>query len=165
MVVLNLSLNELKLIAKGRDIKGYKRLSNYRLWRTFFESESVKESEKNFHDKRIEKIRFSKSKLKEIRRRFYEIKNKKNLWKSKIKETETNLLELKNNFFKLKKYFDYDDIEYKGIRDLRNLLKLSINDYCYKPIITNDTFNSNYIEYKSKGIKIKSYQLKNVLIW
>ena len=79
-------------------------MSGDRLWVTFFESESVKESEKNFHDTRIEKIRFSKSKIKEIRRRFYEIKNKKNLSKSKIKETETNLFELKNNLFKLKKY-------------------------------------------------------------
>ena len=165
MIVLNLSLNKLKLIAKSRGIKGYKRLSDDRLWGSFFESESVKESGKNFHDTRIEKIRFSKSKIKEIRRRFYEIKNKKNLSKWKIKETETSLFELKNNLFKLKKHFDYDDIEYKGIRDLGNLFKLSIDDYCYKPIITNDAFNSNCIEYKSKGIKIKSYQLKNILIW
>ena len=43
----------------------------------------------------------------------------------------------------MKKYYDHDDIEYKGIRDLRNL------SY-HKPIKTNDAFNRNYAEYESK---------------
>ena len=63
--------------------------------------------------------------------------------------TERYLRELEKNIFKPKKYYDYDDIEYKGIRDIENLYDLSINKDYYKPIIINDTFNSNYIEYKS----------------
>ena len=64
----------------------------------------------------------------------------------------------------LKKYYDYDDIKYKGIRDVRNLFNLSIDEYCNKPIRTNSGFNNNYIEYESKGDKEKFYQLKNILI-
>ena len=53
----------------------------------------------------------------------------------------------------MKKY-DYDDIKYKEIRDIRNLFNLSIDQDHYKPIIINNAFNSNYIEYESKGDKL-----------
>ena len=46
--MLNLSLNELKLIVKSRGIKGYKIMSEDRLLRALNASESVKDSEKNF---------------------------------------------------------------------------------------------------------------------
>ena len=113
---------------------------------------------------RIEKIRkefngsrhtFSKSKINEIRRNLYEIENEKNLFVSKIKEIEKNLTELEGNLSKTKKYYDYNDIEYKEIRDVKDLFDLSIDeDYC-KPIITNGAFNNNYIQYESKGDKGK----------
>ena len=86
----------------------------------------------------------------EIRRNIYE--NEKNLSASKVKEIEKNL-ELGNNFSKLKKYYDHDDTECKRIRDVRNLFSLPIDENYYKPIITNDAFNSNYIEYESKEDK------------
>ena len=85
---------------------------------------------KNLDNARIKKIgedfnklkdRFLKPKIKEIRRNLYEIENKKNLSKSKIKEIEQNLIELEESLFKLNKYYDYDDIEYKEIRDLANV--------------------------------------------
>ena len=41
--ILNLSLNELKLITKSRGIKGYKSMSEERLFSSLNESESVKE--------------------------------------------------------------------------------------------------------------------------
>ena len=44
--MLNLSLNELKVIAKIRRIKFYKSMSEKRLISSINESESVKESEK-----------------------------------------------------------------------------------------------------------------------
>ena len=53
----NLSLNELKLIAKGKGIKDYKSMSEHILLMSLNESELVKESEKNFDDARIEKIK------------------------------------------------------------------------------------------------------------
>ena len=51
------------------------------------------------------------------------------------------------NWKTVKKYHDYDDIEFKGIRDVKNLLPLSIDEDYYKPIRTNSSFNDNYIEY------------------
>ena len=51
------------------------------------------------------------------------------------------------NWKRVKKYHDYDDIEFKGIRDVKNLLHLSIDEDYYKPITTNSSFNDNYIEY------------------
>ena len=51
------------------------------------------------------------------------------------------------NWKRVKKYHDYDDIEFKGIRDVKNLLYLSIDEDYYKPIRTNSSFNDNYIEY------------------
>ena len=45
----------MKLIAKSRDIKGYKSMSEERLLSSLNESESVKESEKNFDDARIKR--------------------------------------------------------------------------------------------------------------
>ena len=58
--------------------------------------------------------------MKKIRKNLYEIENKNNLSKSKIKKIEENLYELEKSLFKLNKYYDYDDIEYKGIRDIEN---------------------------------------------
>ena len=54
--MLNLSLNELGLVAKSRCIKGYKSLSKKRLLSVLSESELI-ESEKNSSDKRLKKIR------------------------------------------------------------------------------------------------------------
>ena len=50
--MLNLSLNKLKLIGKSRDIKCYKSMSGNRLLSAFNVSESLKESGKNFDDKK-----------------------------------------------------------------------------------------------------------------
>ena len=72
-----------------------------------------------------------------------------------MKEIERNLLELEENLFKPKKYYDYDDTEYKGIRDGKDLLDLSIDEDYYKPILTNGAFNNSYIYHESKGNKGK----------
>ena len=100
-----------------------------------------------------------------IRRSLYEIESKINLSTQKIKEIQKNLPELKKNLSELKKCYDYDDIEYKYkiIRDVRNLFNLSIGEDYYKPIKANDAFNSNYIEYESKGDKNKTLSIKKYL--
>ena len=66
------------------------------------------------------------------------------------------LLELEKNIFQLKRYYDFDDIEYEGIRDMGYLFDLSIDEDYYKPMITIEAFNSNYIKYESKGDKDKT---------
>ena len=128
----------------------------------------MKESEKsfddikpkiNFYKPRIEKIRkefneskhkLSESKINEIRRNLYEIENEMNLFAPKIKEIERNLLELEENLFKPKRYYDYDDTKYKGIRDVKDLFDFSIDEDYYKPIKTNGAFKNNYIQYERK---------------
>ena len=41
---------------------------------------------------------------------------------------------LEESIFKLNKYYDYDDIEYKGIRNVENLFNQSTDEGYYKPI-------------------------------
>ena len=123
--MLNLSLKELKVIAKMRGIKGYKGMSEGELLN------ALNLSEKKIFKARIEKIKkefnesrykFSKSKINEIRRNLYEIENEEDLSAAKIKKIRRNLLELEENLFKPedlskpKRYYDYDDTEYKGIK-------------------------------------------------
>ena len=70
---------------------------------------------------------------------------------------------MKKNISKLKRYHDYDDIEYRGIRDVKNVFDLSVDENYYKPIKTNDTFNSIYIEYESKGDRNKTLSIRKYL--
>ena len=78
--MVNLSLNKLKLISKSRCIEGYISMSKERLLSVLNESESV-ESEKNFDDARITKIKDDFNELRDL----YEIENKNNLLTQKIK--------------------------------------------------------------------------------
>ena len=54
--MINLSLNELKLIGKSRGIRGYKSMSKEGLLSALSKSESIK-SGKNLDDVKIKKIR------------------------------------------------------------------------------------------------------------
>ena len=167
----NLSLDELKQIAKMRRIKNYKNMSKERLLSAHDKSESA-ESKNNFDNARIKTIKedlnkltyvFSKSKIREIRKNLYEIKNPKNLSKSKIKEIEQNLIESEQSLSKLNKFYYYDDTEYQEIRDVANLFNQSTDADYYKPIWTKSVFNGNYIEYESKGDKNKTLSPKEYL--
>ena len=171
--MLNLSLKKLKVIAKMRGVKGCKSQSEGELLSALTSSKPVKKGEKpkeNFSKARIENIgkefnesrhKFCKSKINEIRKNLYETENKKNRFASKIKEIERNLTELEENLSKTKKY--YSDIEYKGVRDVKYLFDLSIDEDYYKPIITKSAFNNNYIQYESKGHKEKNLSVKKYL--
>ena len=81
-----------------------------------------------------------------------------------MKEIEKNLNELEKILFKLKKYYDNDDIEYRGINDVKKLFNQTDADY-YKPIKTTSVFDNknNYIEYESKGDKEKILSVKEYL--
>ena len=150
-------------------------MSEDRLLSALKESKSLKESEKpktKFSKARIEKIRkefnesrhkFSKSKINEIRGNLYDIENEKSLFESKVKEIERSLTELEETLSKTKKYYDYDAIEYRGIRNVKDLFDLPIDEDYYKPIITKGTFNNNYIRYESKGDKGKNLPIKKYL--
>ena len=166
--MLNLILNELKLAAKSRDIKDYENNSEDDIikilsepkTKTSLSKKKIRDIRKDFNKSRY---KFSKSKIKEIRKNLYNIKNPKNLFESKIKEIGKNLFKLEESLSKPKKYHDYDDAEYIGIRDIGNLFAQSIDEDYYKPIKTKSAFNGNYIEYESKGDKNKNLFLKKYL--
>ena len=62
--------------------------------------------------------------------------------------------ELDKKILKLDKYHYYDDYEYRGIKNIQNLFKLSIDKDYYKPILVKSGYSNNYIQYESKGDKI-----------
>ena len=70
------------------------------------------------------------------------------------KKTKRYLDELDRKLFKLDKYQHYDDYEYRGIKNIHNLFKLSIDKDYYEPILVKSGYNNNYIQYESKGDKI-----------
>ena len=112
---MKLSIEELKSVAEIRGVKGYKSMSKNKLLSVLTLSKPVRKGKKpktSSSKARIEKIRkefnesrykFSKLKIKEIRKNLYKIENEKNPSESKIKEIERNLNELEENQFKTKK--------------------------------------------------------------
>ena len=54
----------------------------------------------------------------------------------------------------MKKYNDHDDYEYRVIKAIRNLFKLSIDKDHYKPTLVKSGYNGNYVQYEGKGDKI-----------
>ena len=127
--MLNLSLNELKLIAKSRGIKGYKSMPEDRLLSSLNAWESVKESETMSDPKKINTT------IREIRR--------ENRDEDKIL-TDLRFFHNRANKNKIireirKENRDKDEI----LRDLRFLLYLEKDHY--KPIKTDSAFNNNYI--------------------
>ena len=101
--------------------------------------------------------KLSKTELKEIKRCLYTVENKKGSLNSK--KTRKYLDELDKKILKLDRYHqDYDDSEYIGIKDLRDLFKLSINEDYYKPTLAKSGYNNNYAQYESKGDKILTFK-------
>ena len=52
------------------------------------------------------------------------------------------------------KFYHDDDFEFRGIRNIHDLFKSSIDEDYYKPTLVKSGYNSNYIQYESKGDKI-----------
>ena len=94
-----------------------------------------------------------KGELKNIKRNLYNIEKQR---KISIKRTSKYLDESDKRILRLDKYHDYDDFEYKGIKDIENLFKISIDKDYYKPKLNKSGYNKNYAQYESKGDKILS---------
>ena len=164
---LDLSLEEerdiIKLIARKRNIKNYKRKSTNELLQTIKENKGNQKQSKN--KKRIDDTRdglkdlsykLSRSELKEIKKNLYNIEKRKQF---NSKRTNTYLDELDKKIFKLGRYHqDYDDSEYRGIKYVRDLFKLSINKDYYKPALAKSGYNNNCTQYESKGDKILTFE-------
>ena len=155
---LYLSKSELddivQLVAKKRNIKNYQNKSNDSLYKIF-----KKQSE---NKKRIDNIRealkdlnykLSKSELKNIIIKLDNIEKTKKISSNKISKY---LDDLDKKILKLDEYRDYDDYEYKGITNIKDLFKTSISKDQYKPKLVNSGYNNDYVEYESRGDRILS---------
>ena len=139
----------IELLAKKRNIKNYKSKSSDKLYNIF------KKQSKN--KKRIDDIReelknptynILKSESKDIKWNLYNIEKQR---KISSKKTNKYLDELDKRILNLDKYHDYDDYEYKGIKDIGELFKISIDKDYYKPKLDKSGYNKNYVQYESKG--------------
>ena len=161
-----MSKDELKdvtqLVAKKRNIKNYKNKSSNRLCKIFKKQSKNKRRIDHIKDElKNPTCNISKSESKDIKRTLYNIE-KRNIVGSK--KTERYLDELDKKVLKLDKYHDCDDYEYKRIKDIKDLFKLSIEKYHYKPTLVKSGYNGNYVQYESKGGKILPLKEYLVLI-
>ena len=65
---------------------------------------------------------------------------------------------MEKKLLELEKYRNHDDYEYKGIKNIKDLFKLSIDEDHYKPILVKSCYNKNYAQYQSKGDRILTIQ-------
>ena len=169
---LDLSLEEsrdiIEFLERKRGVNNYKHKSNNELLSALKESEKHEKSKNNQPQKvksknkeRIDVIReelkelsykLSKGELKEIKKNLYKIENKKGLLE--LKKPRKYVDELNEKIHKLDKYYYYDDFEFRGIRNVEDLFKLSISEDYYKPTFVKSSYNNNYTQYESKGDKI-----------
>ena len=143
-----------ELLAKMRNINDYKSKSNDRLHEIFEKQSKNKERIDNIReDLKDLTYKVSISELKEIKTSLYNIEKRK---KISSKKTNKYLDDLDKKIFKLKKYHNYNDHEYKGIKDIKDLFKTSIDKDYYKPVLVKSGHNNNFVQYESKGDKILS---------
>ena len=146
----------IELLAKKRNIKNYKSKSSDRLYNIF---KKQSKNKKRIDDIREElknpKYNILKSESKDIERNLYNTEKQR---KISLKKTSKYLDILNERISRLDKYHDYDDDddEHKGIKDIDNLFKISIDKDYYKPKLTKSGYNKNYVQYKSKRDKILS---------
>ena len=175
--MINLSLDELKLVAQSRNIRDYENKSKKDLIKVLskpkpkikINKKELEEIRKDFHKLRH---KFSKKEIGKYREAFYDIKSYSYLSASEIKKARKKLTKLKKSL-RFKKFYgdidtvDYDDLdnydynyddgdddddEYKKTGSIRRLFKGFDRDY-YKPIRTDYDFGgiNNYIEQTTRG--------------
>ena len=137
--MINLSLDDLKLIAQNRNMQGYENKSEEDLIKMLCEpkpkisitKKRLKEIEKDFDELRH---KFSKKEIDKFRKNFDNIKNHKKLYASEIREAEKNLVELEESLHCMKFFDDDYNDEYKNINSFRRLFDV------FKPRKTDDSF-------------------------
>ena len=157
---LYLSKSELddivQLIAKKRHIENYKNKSNDSLYKVFKKQSKNKERIDNIREELKNPLyNISKKELKDIKSTLYTIEKNK---KISLKKTSKYLDKLEKRILELDKYQDYDDYEYKGIKDIEDLFTITIDEDYYKPKLIKSSYKNNYVQYESKGDRILSIQ-------
>ena len=147
-----------QLVAKKRHIKDYQNKSNDSLYKIFKkQSKNKKRIDNISEDLKDLSYKLSKSELKNIKTKLYNIEKTKKISSNK---TSKYLDELDKKILKLDEYRDYDDFEYKEIFIKEDLFKTSISKDYYKPKLVNSGYNNNYVEYESRGdraLSIREY--------
>ena len=100
-----------------------------------------------------------------FRKELYEIEKKKKYTKMHKERIYSYLIELANTLDRKEeyKYSDYNDLDYFGIRDIKNLFDHINNDDFYKPILVKSSFKNNYEYYEIRGDKDKILSIKQYL--
>ena len=157
--MINLLLNELKLVAKNRNINDYENKSEEDLTKILSElkpkisipKKNIKEMKKDFSKLRH---KFSKEEIEKFRKSFYNIKN---LSSAEIRAAEKNLVELEERL-QYKAFYDhnYND-EYIKINSITRLFD------GFKPIKTDDSFDGKKIAYISEGDEYENLSPKEYL--
>ena len=111
------STNIIEFLAKMRNIKNYKRKSSNKLYETFRKQSKNKKRMDNIReDLKDLSYKFSKN----IKTNLYNIEKTKKISSNK---TSKYLDELDKKILKLDEYRDYDDYEYKGTNNIKDLFK------------------------------------------
>ena len=125
--MINLSLDELKLITQNRIISDYENKSGKDLIKALSVPKTKPEPKPKLKiriNKKLEEIRknfyelrhkFTKKEADKYRKAFYDLKNHKDLSESEIKEAGKNLTELKKSLRFKKFYSDIDSVDYDDL--------------------------------------------------
>ena len=100
-----------------------------------------------------------------FRKELYEIENKKKYTKMHKERIYSYLTELANTLDRKEeyKYSDSNDLDYFGIRDIKNLFDHINNDDYYKPILVKSSFKNSYEYYEIRDDKDKILSIKQYL--
>ena len=176
-LINNKSLGDLQKLAKIRRIKNIDHMSKEDLIYTLLRSEKnisednymkyINSNTDNEFHARINNVRLVASKLgniltKEerniIRKELCKLENKKRFTKTQKERVYAYLIGLARTLDNKEKYqySDYHDQDYFGIKDIENMLNnIDDIDY-YKPILTKESFISNYQYYEIRGDRYKN---------
>ena len=148
-------LNDIvQLVAKKRHIEDYQNKSNDSLYKIFKKQSKNKERIDNIREELKNPLyNISKKESKDIKSTLYNIEKTK---KISSKKPSKYLDKLDKRIFELDKYQDYDDYEYKRIKNIGDLFKITIDKDYYQPKLVNSGYKNNYIQYESKGDRILS---------
>ena len=102
-----------EFLAQKRGIIDYGNMSDDKLSHAFKASENKNKTRTDEIREEIQELRNkTRQELKEIKKNLYEVESKKGHFKSK--KTKKYLNKLEERIYKLNKYYDYDDVKYRG---------------------------------------------------
>ena len=133
-------LNDIvQLVAKKRHIENYQNKSNDSLYKIFKKQSKNKERIDNIREELKNPLyNISKKESKDIKSTLYNIEKTK---KISSKKTRKYLDKLDKRILELDKYQDYDDYEYKGIKNIAIGKPILIKSSLDKPITLYEYFN------------------------